>query len=88
LSVRKRKWTTGGGEVKEAWIVDYTANGKRHIETFKKKKDADAYAQQAGVDIRAGGRTRALTRKPDSPQLPGLLRAHSERPPPPRRRAA
>jgi integrase len=57
LSVRKRKWTTRGGEVKEAWIVDYTANGKRHIETFQKKKDADAYAQQAGVDIRAGTHT-------------------------------
>jgi len=57
MSVRKRKWTTGSGEVKEAWIVDYTADGKRHIETFKKKKDADAYAQQVGVDIRAGTHT-------------------------------
>src|SRR5262249_13041171 len=28
----------------------------------------------------AGGRTRALTRKPDSPKLPGLLRTHRERP--------
>src|SRR5262252_6711166 len=57
MSVRKRKWATGSGEVKEAWIVDYTADGKRHIETFKKKKDADAYAQQVGVDIRAGTHT-------------------------------
>jgi hypothetical protein len=44
LSVRKRKWTTRGGETKEAWIVDYTQDGERHIETFKKKKDADAYS--------------------------------------------
>src|SRR5262249_54316478 len=42
MSVRKRKWTTRSGEVKEVWIVDYTADGKRHIQTFKKKKDADA----------------------------------------------
>jgi integrase len=57
LSVRKRKWTTRSGEVKEAWIVDYTADCERHIETFKKKKDADARAQQVGVDIRAGTHT-------------------------------
>ena len=46
MSVRKRKWTTRSGEVKEAWIVDYAKDGKRHIGTFKKKKEADAYAQQ------------------------------------------
>jgi integrase len=57
LSVRKRKWTTRSGEAKEAWIVDYTADGERHIETFKKKKDADARAQQVGVDVRAGTHT-------------------------------
>ena len=57
MSVRKRKWTTLSGEVKEAWIVDYMQDGKRHIETFQKKKDADAYSQQVGVDIRAGTHT-------------------------------
>jgi integrase len=57
MSVRKREWTTRGGEAKQAWIVDYTADGRRHIETFKRKKDADAYAQQVGVDIRAGTHT-------------------------------
>jgi hypothetical protein len=57
LSVRKRRWTTRTGEVKESWIVDYAKDGKRHIGTFKKKKDADAYAQQVGVDIRAGTHT-------------------------------
>jgi integrase len=59
MSVRKRKWTTSSGEMKEAWIVDYSQDGNRHIETFKKKKDADAYAQQVGVDIRAGTHTPA-----------------------------
>jgi integrase len=57
MSVRKRRWTTRGGEMKEAWIVDYSQDRERHIETFKKKKDADAYAQQVGVDIRAGTHT-------------------------------
>ena len=57
MSVRKRKWTTRSGEVKEAWIVDYTQDGERHIETFKRKKDADTYAQQVGVNIRAGTHT-------------------------------
>jgi integrase len=57
MSVRKRKWTTRSGETKEAWIVDYSQDNQRHIETFKKKKDADAYAQQVGVDMRAGTHT-------------------------------
>jgi hypothetical protein len=41
----------------KAWIVDYSQDGARHIETFQRKKDADAYAQQVGVDIRAGTHT-------------------------------
>jgi integrase len=57
MSVRKRKWTTSKGEMKEAWIVAYSQDGKRHIETFKRRKDADAKAQQVGVDIRAGTHT-------------------------------
>jgi hypothetical protein len=51
MSVRKRKWTTRKGEVKEAWIVDYSHEGQRTLRTFQKKKDADAFAQQAVVDI-------------------------------------
>ena len=44
MSVRKRKWTTRSGEAKEAWIVDYfDQDGDRHIQTFARKKDADAY---------------------------------------------
>jgi integrase len=58
MSVRKRKWTTRSGEAKEAWIVDYfDQDGVRHIKTFDRKKDADAHAQQVGVDIRAGTHT-------------------------------
>jgi hypothetical protein len=54
MSVRKRKWTTRSGEMKEAWIVDYAQDGHRHIETFKRKKDADDYANKIGVDIKSG----------------------------------
>ena len=57
MSVFKREWTTRSGEQKEAWIVDYAQNGKRHIQTFRRKEDADVYAQQVGVDIRAGTHT-------------------------------
>jgi len=55
MSVRKRRWITRSGEVREAWIVDYTdRQGERHIETFDKKKDADARHSEVKVDVRAG----------------------------------
>jgi integrase len=57
MSVRKRKWTTRSGDVKEAWIVDYSYEGQRTLKTFPLKKEADAFAQQVGVDIRAGTHT-------------------------------
>ena len=54
MSVRKREWVTRKGEAKEAWIVDYTANGSRHIETFERKKDAEAREAQVTVDVGRG----------------------------------
>jgi integrase len=57
MSVRKRQWITRQGERREVWIVDYSQDGQRHIQTFQRKKDADAYAQQVGVEIRAGTHT-------------------------------
>ena len=55
MSVRKRRWVTRGGEAREAWIVDYVDGaGERHLETFAKKKDADARHDQVGVDVRRG----------------------------------
>jgi integrase len=55
MSVRKRTWTTRKGEAKEAWIVDYTdADGDRHIETFERKKDAEARHAQVAVNISRG----------------------------------
>lgn len=55
MSVRKREWTTPKGEKKSAWVVDYTdAAGKRHLKTFAKKKEADAFAATASVEVREG----------------------------------
>jgi integrase len=55
MSVRKRTWTTPSGEAREAWIVDYAdQRGKRHIKTFARKKDADAYRAHVVVDVKAG----------------------------------
>jgi integrase len=45
---------TRKGEAKEAWIVDYAVNGTRHLKTFARKKDADAYEAQVSVDVRKG----------------------------------
>jgi integrase len=55
MSVRKRSWKTPTGESREAWIVDYRdQRGKRHIETFTRKKKADARHAEVAVDVRAG----------------------------------
>jgi integrase len=43
----------------EAWIVDYSANGSRHIQTFARKKDADAREAQVTVDVEKGIHTAA-----------------------------
>ena len=51
MSVRKRQWLTAKGEPREAWIVSYAdADGDRHIETFARKKDADASGTQQGAN--------------------------------------
>jgi integrase len=58
MSVRKRKWTNGKGETRESWVVSYSTKegGKRyqHIETFDRKKDADARHAQIKVDLGRG----------------------------------
>jgi integrase len=57
MSVRKRSWTTDRGESREAWVVDYAQLGQRHLKTFARKRDADAYHAQVAVDISAGVHT-------------------------------
>jgi integrase len=55
VSVRKRAWKTDRGEVREAWVVDYSDQlGHRHLKTFARKRDADAYHAQVTVDVGAG----------------------------------
>jgi integrase len=55
MAVRQRKWTTEAGEDREAWIVDYRdRDRKRHIETFERKKDADARQAEIKTDIMSG----------------------------------
>jgi len=55
MSVRKREWTTHKGERREAWIVSYSdGHGDRHIKTFERKKDADAYHASVKVEVASG----------------------------------
>ena len=64
LSVRRRKWTGPNGEIKEAWVVDYTDPKGRHIETFDRKKDADERHAEIRVDVRKGihtARSKSIT---------------------------
>jgi len=58
MSVRKRTWTTGKGEQREAWIVDYVDQaGRRCIQTFERKKEADAYHATVRVEVSEGTHT-------------------------------
>jgi integrase len=55
MSVRKRSWKTERGEIREAWVVDYSDQlGHRHLKTFARKRDADAYHARVAVDVGAG----------------------------------
>ncbi|WP_374829645.1 tyrosine-type recombinase/integrase [Paenochrobactrum pullorum] len=51
MTVRERKWSVKGIE-KSAWISDYVdQHGKRHIKTFKFKKDAEAFDSKTHVEV-------------------------------------
>jgi integrase len=61
MSVRKRTWTTEGGETRSAYLVQYSTSEKddrgkrrRHIKTFNTKKEAMAFEAQVRVDIGEG----------------------------------
>src|SRR6476469_2817317 len=55
MSIRKRVWTTPSGQPREAWVVDYYDQaGERHIETFDRKKDADARHATVKIDVSKG----------------------------------
>ena len=51
MAVRKRTWSKPNGEIGEAWVADYKANGKRHIKTFPTRKEAVAFSNKTGVEI-------------------------------------
>jgi integrase len=64
MSVRRRSWTNRDGSLSESWLVDYTdQRGRRHIKTFDRRKDADAYHATVTVDVRQG------THLPDSESI-------------------
>jgi integrase len=64
MSVRKREWVNPQGDAREAWVVDYVdGSGQRRNKNFKRKRDADAYANRVGAEVRAG------THTPDSTSL-------------------
>lgn len=76
MSVRKRIWTTQGGETREAYVVQYSiaeldSRGKRKrvIKTFDKKKEADAFHAQVRVDLAKG--THVPASKSPSVELAG-----------------
>jgi integrase len=53
-SVRKRAWNSGA-EVKTAWVADYfDQNGKRHIKTFSRQRDARDWLDQTTGEVREG----------------------------------
>src|SRR6476619_6678155 len=54
MAVRKRSWKKPNGETGEAWVVDYKSSGKRHIRTFPTKKEAVAFRDATGVEVREG----------------------------------
>ena len=86
MSVRKRTWTTRLGERKEAWIVDYfDQHGRRHIETFARKRDAAAREPKVKVDVGKGthvapSESRLLPKRPSNGST-GSRRTRASKPP-------
>ena len=55
MSIRKRIWTTQAAGQREAWVVDYAdQQGRRRLKTFERKRDAEAFAATARVQISEG----------------------------------
>jgi integrase len=54
-TVTKRKWKTGRGDIREAWVLAYTdKQGVRHREQFAKKRDAEAKRVEVEGQISKG----------------------------------
>jgi hypothetical protein len=60
-AIRKRSWTDGKGEARQAWLVDYRDSaGARRAKQFARKKDAEAWSVSAAWQVSQG------THMPDS----------------------
>jgi integrase len=64
MSIRKRTWETESGEIRSAYVVQYSTaerdergKRKRHIRTFDRKKDAEEFHAQVRVDLKRGVHT-------------------------------
>jgi integrase len=54
-SVRKRTWSDANGELKTAWIVDYSDNrGNRQRKHFQTKKAADGFRIHIEGQLQSG----------------------------------
>src|SRR5215813_4518788 len=61
MSIRRRTWIRRGIE-RSAWVVDYfDQTGKRHIKTFRTRKEADNWAVTARHEVHLGTHTAART---------------------------
>ncbi len=57
-SIRKRSWTDGKGEQRQAWLVDYRdVAGVRRAKQFARKKDAEAWSIAAAWQVSQGVHT-------------------------------
>src|SRR5262249_19460798 len=64
MSIRRRTWKTQSGESRSSRLVDYRdRDGRRHVATFERKRDADAYDAEVRTQVRAGTPT-APSRSP------------------------
>jgi integrase len=53
--VRRRTWTGGDDEERSAWVADYFDQGrKRHIKTFRTKREASAWLVSAQAELQRG----------------------------------
>ena len=55
MSIRKRVWKTGKGDVRTAWVLDYfDQNRKRRLRTFDRKQDAEKFEATTRIEIGKG----------------------------------
>lgn len=54
-TITKRRWKTGKGEPREAWVLAWTdANGKRHKQQFERKREAESRRTEVTHQVASG----------------------------------